>query len=95
VLRQISQVLPEDVWLTRLQTTAPTETPGAVPEPAGVTLAGSTYSQSGVARFLARLALVPSLADVTLESSISAPVGKQKLVQFSVHARVKSPGAGA
>ncbi len=90
VLRQVSQVLPEDVWLASLQTTAATAAVGAQPEPAGVNLIGSTYSQSGVARFLSRLSVIPTLTNVTLESSISTTAGKQKLVRFSIRAQVKT-----
>jgi Tfp pilus assembly protein PilN len=95
VLRQISQVLPEDVWLASLDTTAPSAEPGAVAQPAGVTLVGSTYSQSGVARFLARLAVVPALSGVSLESSLTTTTGEQKLVQFSIRAHVRTAGGAA
>jgi Tfp pilus assembly protein PilN len=90
VLRQISQVLPEDVWLASLQTSAATAPIGGLPEPASVTLVGSTYSQSGVARFLSRLLVVPTLTNVTLDSSLSTTSGTQKLVRFSIRAQVKS-----
>jgi Tfp pilus assembly protein PilN len=90
VLRQISQVLPEDVWLASLQTTAATAPAGAEPEPAGVTLVGTTYSQSGVARFLSRLSVVPTLTKVTLESSLTSDTGSQKLVRFTIRAEVKT-----
>ena len=68
VLSQISQVLPEDVWLTSLtsaagETADSSTTTGAVGPPgASVTLVGSTYSQRGVARFLARLGVIPALS---------------------------------
>jgi hypothetical protein len=76
VLRQISQVLPEDVWLASLQTTAATAPAGAEPEPAGVTLVGTTYSQT--------------LTKVTLESSLTSDTGSQKLVRFTIRAEVKT-----
>jgi Tfp pilus assembly protein PilN len=95
VLRQISQVLPQDVWLASLVTTGATAEPGAVAEPPGVEIAGSTYSQSGVARFLSRLAVVPSLTNVTLQSSQSVTTGSQRLVQFSIRAQVKTQGGSA
>lgn len=95
VLRQISQVLPEDVWLASLTTTAVLAEPGQVAVPAGVAIVGSTYSQSGVARFLARLSVLPALANVTLESSLSTKAGTQQLVQFSIRAQVKSAGGAA
>ena len=45
----------------------------ARPRPAdsGFTLTGATYSQNGVARFLSRLAVIPDLANVRLQSSQS------------------------
>lgn len=81
VLREISFVLPEDTWLTQLSATAPASVVplavgGALPPPppttaapAGVTIEGATYSHDSVARFLARLSVVPSLENVRLTSS--------------------------
>jgi Tfp pilus assembly protein PilN len=81
VLEQIALVLPDDVWLTGLRLVTPaavpvasgaaTGTPPAVAAPAtpGVTIEGATYTHEGVARALARLAIVPSLAGVRLTSS--------------------------
>ncbi len=81
VLREISFVLPEDTWLTSLDATAPATvvpfTAGAAPPPpststatpAGVTIEGATYSHDSVARFLARLDVVPSLQNIRLTSS--------------------------
>ena len=99
VLSQISQVLPEDVWLTSLtsasgQTADASTTTGAVgPEGASVTLIGSTYSQRGVARFLARLGVVPALSGVQLLSSATLELKPRNLVQFTIQATVKAPGA--
>ena len=99
VLRQVSLVLPEDVWLTSLSATAPS---GSVAAPAagaavatGFTLVGSTYSQDGVARFLSRLSVVPDLANVRLVSSQTELVETRELVQFTVLADVRPPGAGS
>ena len=81
VLREISFVLPEDTWLTQLTATAPVSivpvAAGAAPPPptsasatpAGVTIEGDTYSHDSVARFLARLSIIPSLENVRLTSS--------------------------
>jgi Tfp pilus assembly protein PilN len=99
VMSQISQVLPEDVWLTSLtsasgQTADASTTTGAVgPEGASVTLIGSTYSQRGVARFLARLGVVPALSGVQLLSSTTLELKPRNLVQFTIQATVKAPGA--
>jgi Tfp pilus assembly protein PilN len=99
VLRQVSLVLPEDVWLTTLSATAPAGAAAAGEEGAatgtGFTLVGSTYSQDGVARFLSRLSVVPDLANVRLMSSQSTLVGRRELVQFTVLADVRAPGAGS
>ena len=101
VLREISLVLPGDVWLTSLLAQSPAA--GAAGNPAGpdapasngLTLSGSTYSQAGVARFLSRLAVVRSLTDVQLQSSTTTVIGKRSIVQFTVAAQVKAPGASS
>ena len=97
VLRQVSLVLPEDVWLTTLSASAPAAAAAAEEgaSTTGFTLVGSTYSQDGVARFLSRLAVVPDLANVRLVSSQGALVGERELVQFTVLADIRAPGAGS
>jgi Tfp pilus assembly protein PilN len=99
VLRQVSLVLPEDVWLTSLSAAAAA---AAAPAPdateaaaagSGFTLTGATYSQNGVARFLSRLAVIPDLANVRLQSSQSQLVNERELVQFTILADVRAPGA--
>ncbi|MDQ3066212.1 MAG: PilN domain-containing protein [Actinomycetota bacterium] len=96
VLRQVSLVLPEDVWLTNLAAAAPASAAAAASGTAspvsGFTLIGSTYSQNGVARFLSRLAVIPDLANVRLQSSQSALVLERELVQFTILADVRAPG---
>ncbi len=79
VLREISYVLPDDVWLTGIRAVAPVSaapaaaTPGSSAAPTtaveGVTIEGATYSHDGVARVLARLSAVPSLDNVRLTTS--------------------------
>jgi Tfp pilus assembly protein PilN len=98
VLSQISQVLPEDVWLTSLTSQSgaadASASTGAVGPPgASVTLIGSTYSQRGVARFLARLGVIPALTGVHLLSSVNQDLEPRDLVQFTIQATVKAPGA--
>jgi Tfp pilus assembly protein PilN len=102
VLRQVSLVLPEDVWLTSLSATATATTAAAAPAPdatqaasagSGFTLTGATYSQNGVARFLSRLAVIADLANVRLQSSQSQVVNERELVQFTILADVRAPGA--
>ena len=92
VLRQVSLVLPEDVWLTNLSAVAPDATQAAAAG-TGFTLTGATYSQNGVARFLSRLAVIPDLANVRLQSSQSQLLNERELVQFTILADVRAPGS--
>ena len=94
VLRQVSLILPEDVWLTNLAASVPKATAGSPAAAAsGFTLTGSTYSQNGMARFLSRLSVIPDLENVRLQSSQSALVAKRELVQFTILADVRAPGS--
>jgi Tfp pilus assembly protein PilN len=93
ILREISLVLPEDVWLRTLSATAPGPTPSATAT--GITIEGFTYSQAAVARLLARLAVVPDLADVTLQSSTTADVGGRDIVSFTIAGNVRPTGAAS
>ena len=98
VLSQISQVLPEDVWLTSLTSqSGPADASAATgavgPSGASVTIIGSTYSQRGVARLLARLGVLPALSDVQLLSSSTQEMKPKNIVQFTIQATVKAPGA--
>jgi Tfp pilus assembly protein PilN len=73
VLRQVSLVVPDDVHLLSLNLAAPVEADAirvAAKTDAGVQLKGYSYSQDGVARFLARLQVVPALTNVKLASSV-------------------------
>lgn len=92
VLRQVSLVLPEDVWLTNLSAAAPDATQAAATG-TGFTLTGATYSQYGVARFLSRLAVLPDLENVRLQSSQSQLLNERELVQFTILADVRTPGS--
>jgi Tfp pilus assembly protein PilN len=92
VLRELSLVLPEDVWLSTLSAKAPVVAAGA--PAAGFTITGQTYSHDGVARLLARLAVVPHLSNVQLQHSTeAASEGGRKVVEFSIQAVVKAPGS--
>jgi len=102
VLDQVARVMPADTWLTDLSVQSPTPT-GAVSTttsssssaaPTGFTISGSARSQAAVARLLARLALVPSLTNVTLSSTTSSTQGSLKTVQFQIGAAVRA-GAGS
>jgi Tfp pilus assembly protein PilN len=90
LLREFALVLPDDVWLTSLSAQAPTAGASA----SGFAVNGRTYSQDGVARLLARLALVPHLTNVTLQhSSAATSETGRKVVEFTVNATVRGVGA--
>lgn len=90
ILRELSLVLPEDVWLSTLSAKAPSQ---AADAPAGFTITGKTYSHDGVARLLARLAVVPHLTAVQLQhSSMTPSKAGRPVVEFSIQALIKAPG---
>jgi len=101
ILRQISLVLPDDVWLTSVSATSPAEAAAAAQgSPAAASLSsfvlsGATYSQPSVARLLSRLSVVPDLSAVALESSATQSIGEKKVVQFTIRASVKADGAAS
>lgn len=100
VLREISLVLPEDVWLKELYAEAPNKA-GASPTPETpsgqapqlLTLVGYTYSHDAVARLMTRLAVVPDLRNVWLERSERTALGKRKVISFAIKADVRPTGA--
>jgi Tfp pilus assembly protein PilN len=100
VLREVSLVLPDDVWLTQLAafspkpptgTTPSTTAPGAVPQ--GFTMAGYTYSHDAVARLITRLSVVPGLQNVWLERSLRTKLVGRYVITFTIRADVRAPGA--
>jgi type IV pilus assembly PilN-like protein len=94
VFRELSLVLPEDVWLSTLSAKAPDAAAAPGAPSAGFTINGQTYSHDGVARLLARLALVPHLTGVQLQHSARAvSESGRPVVEFSIVASVKAPGA--
>jgi Tfp pilus assembly protein PilN len=110
LLREVSQVVPSDVWLVTLTAKSPTlavpggrgaPTPGTV-LPDGFIATGCTYSQDSVARFLARLQLVPDLGDMTLGKSASNSVGSgdatvcpQGMFTFTLNGNVRVTSGAA
>jgi Tfp pilus assembly protein PilN len=103
VLRELSLVLPDDIWLTSLSARSPASPASAAPvapkapgaEPTGLTINGYTYSHESVARLLSRLSVLPDLSNVQLQRSTLAPVGTQTVVQFTILADVRPPGGAA
>jgi Tfp pilus assembly protein PilN len=104
IFRELSLVLPDDVWLATLSAKAPVSSsvPAApAPVAAGTTVAateftldGYTYSHPAVARLLSRLSVVPDLVNVQLQQSTLTKVGTSKAVHFVIVADVRAPGSG-
>jgi Tfp pilus assembly protein PilN len=103
VFRELSLVLPDDVWLATISAKAPVPSSAATPPPAAVgaapaatqfTLDGFTYSHAAVARLLSRLAIVPDLVNVQLQQSTRTKMGAANAVHFTIAADVRRPGGG-
>jgi Tfp pilus assembly protein PilN len=92
VLRELSLVTPNDVWLTTLQATSPTAS-GSSTGGGAFSISGRTYSHDSVARLLARLSLVPDLDQVKLEKSTLNKVEGRDIVEFTIGAAVRARGA--
>lgn len=95
VLDQIARVLPANVWLSTLTAQSPTpagiasSTTSSTGSPTAMTIGGFTYSQADVAHVLARLALVPSLSNVTLMSTTLSQAGSKQVVQFQISSGIR------
>jgi Tfp pilus assembly protein PilN len=104
VFRELSLVLPNDVWLATISAKAPVPSSTAIPAaPAaagatvaatGFTIDGYTYSHPAVARLLSRLAVVPDLVNVQLQQSTLTKLGTADAVHFVIVADVRRPGGG-
>jgi Tfp pilus assembly protein PilN len=102
VLRDLARVLPGGVFLQSLQASSPTltsiaptgtaaaATPAAAPT--GFTVTGSADSQVRVAQILDRLALLPWLTNVTLQSSVRGGGEGTSPVQFTIAATLSPSG---
>jgi Tfp pilus assembly protein PilN len=98
VLREVSQVMPEDVTLSALTMTTPTPAVGGAATAQGFTMTGNAFSYDSVARLLSRLSLVPDLSNVTLANTAAgtgtaggASTGGN--VSFSINAALKGAPA--
>jgi Tfp pilus assembly protein PilN len=104
IFRELSLVLPDDVWLATLSAKAPVSssapaapapvTPGTAVAATQFTLDGFTYSHAAVARLLSRLSVIPDLVNVQLQQSTLSKVGGAKTVHFIIAADVRQPGSG-
>jgi Tfp pilus assembly protein PilN len=91
ILREFALVIPDDVTVTALNMTAPSNAPvlpGTPPSGTpGFNLQGTTFSHDSVARLLTRLMLMPDLTNVALTTSAADLSTGQ--VTFTVTATVK------
>jgi type IV pilus assembly protein PilM len=107
VLRDVSLVLPKEVWLNQVEGTvaAPLSTPvdvaaatteaappTAITSPTGIRFIGRAYNQVGVAKTLARLAVVPTLGNVQLTRSAPVKAGERKVIEFEIAATLRGAG---
>lgn len=104
VMREVSLVLPDDVWLASLAAKAPdtsaaaaaaASAPGTPVLASGLTISGNTYSHAAVARFLSRLQVIPDLDNVQLQTSQMTRAGNRELVNFTILADVRAPAKAA
>ena len=103
VFRELSLVLPDDVWLSTVSAKAPVSSslatapaaPTANVAATEFTIDGYTYSQPAVARLLSRLSVIPDLLNVQLQQSSLTKVGNAQAVHFTIVADVRSPGGGS
>jgi Tfp pilus assembly protein PilN len=108
-LREVSRVLPDDVWLTSLSgasgatSEAPSPTTSAAPAPT-FELLGCTGNQAKVARLMARLRAVDGVRDVDLRTSskpdagssagtADCPAAKASNPRFTIAIAFAVPGA--
>jgi Tfp pilus assembly protein PilN len=101
VLREVSLVIPDDVWLETMNTNGPdpaaaAPAPGQPATPTGAfSITGYTYSHDGVARLLARLSVIPHLEKVKLGSSVLDTDGARPTVKFTITAALKQAQAAS
>ena len=104
LLRDVSLVLPEDVWLRSLRATnatpasateptTPSTDPAAAPK-STFEMVGYTRKQEDVALLLSRMSVLPEVAGVQLVSAQATKVGEEDVIEFTITATVKSVGAG-
>lgn len=105
-LRELSRVLPADVWLTSLDGNSgatgvsPSTTANAAPNPT-FEFVGCTGTQAKVARLMARLRAVDGVRDVSLKTSEKpdgpgdedCPANAMSDPKFTIAIAFKAPGA--
>jgi Tfp pilus assembly protein PilN len=108
LLDQLARVMPAGAWLDSLQATGPaaasattstggttttsqTTTPTSA-APTGFVVSGYALSQDIVASALERLALIPALSNVSLQTTQRTQVSGKDAVQFTIGANVVAGG---
>lgn len=103
LLRELSLVLPDDVWLTRLAAKAggtaaldPNAPPaaGAAPPASTFEIGGYTRKQEHVAQLLSRMGVLPQVASVQLLGATATTIGEEDVIEFTISATMKPSGAG-
>ena len=96
VLREISLILPEDVWLKDLAANSPYPAGASAPvvtaagqPPSLLTINGYTYSHDAVARLMTRLAVIPDLQNIWLQKSSLSKLGGRSVVSFTLKADIR------
>jgi Tfp pilus assembly protein PilN len=100
ILDDISFVIPEDIWLNSITAEVPgaQASTAAAGKPAAtdtsqqdIVIEGFTYENSmpTIATFMVRLALLPALSEVTLESAATEKVGNDLVIRFKIGAKLK------
>lgn len=103
LLRELSLVLPDDVWLTRLTAkaggagaldpNAPPD-PNAAPPASTFEIGGYTRKQEHVAQLLSRMGVLPQVASVQLLGATATKIGEEDVIEFTISATMKAAGAG-
>jgi hypothetical protein len=107
LMRDISLVLPSDVWLDGMTATSATPTdatqagvpppppdPTAIPSLSTFQLTGFARRQASIAALLSRMAVLPEISSAQLVSATSTEVGGETVVQFTVSGVLKASGIG-
>ena len=100
LMRNISLVLPDDVWLGGLNAHAATlpdaaagpVDPNAPTSESTVEITGYTRKQESVAQLLSRLSVLPEVAAVKLGSATATKIGDEAVIQFIINATLKPVG---
>jgi len=97
MLDDMSFVVPDTVSLTKITGAVPGAETGAASKSAttdkpDLEFEGNTSTMPDVAIFMVRLALIPSLTDVTLKVAEREATGSQFSIHFIINASLKQPG---